>query len=225
MKMCDVCYYNNSDATFRLLMSGDINPNPGPVSASTAGKINCLMMNARSLKSYHKDGTTNWQSVCNLHRFQDLVYAKNSDVIRVNETWLNQNISNSEILHSGFTMFRRDRSDRGGGGVLIAIKTASFKAVKEFKPESEAELQQLEIIFAEITTLTGKIMLFCFCYRPPNEDPSWMDVFNNFLHEICDQFDNMVISGDFSLPGILWDSIDSASGVNELAFRDGPLEK
>ena len=91
MKMCHVCYYNNSDATFRLLMSGDINPNPGPVSASTAGKINCLVMNARSVKSYHKDSTTNWQSVCHLHRFLDLVYTENSDVICVNETWLNQN--------------------------------------------------------------------------------------------------------------------------------------
>ena len=138
----------------------------------------------------------------------------------VNETWLNQNISISEILqlHSGFTIFRRDRSDRGGGVVLIAIKTASFKAVKEFKPESEAELQQLEIIFAEITTLTGQNILLCFCYRPPNEDPSWMDVFDNYLHEVCDQFNNMVIPGDFNLPDILWDSIDSASGVNELAF-------
>ena len=45
-----------------------------------------------------------------------------------------------------------------------------------------------------------------------------MDVFDNFLHEVCDQFDNMVISGDFNLPDILWDSIDSVSGVNELAF-------
>ena len=129
-------------------MSGDTNPNPGPVSTQTAGTINWLVMNARSLKSYHKDSTTNWQSACNLHRFQDLVYAENSDVIWVNETWLNQNINNSEILHSGFTIFRRYRSDRGDGGVLIAIKTASFKAVKEFKPQSEAELQQLEIIFA-----------------------------------------------------------------------------
>ena len=131
--MWHICYYNNSDATFRLVMSGDINPNHGPVSASTAGTINCLVMNARSLKSYHKDSTTNWQSVymCNLHRLQDLVHAENSDVICVNETRLNQNISNSEILHPGFTIFRRDRSDRGGGGVLITIKTASgFKAVK-----------------------------------------------------------------------------------------------
>ena len=218
MKICHVCYYNNSDVTFRLLMSGDINPYPGPVSASTADKINCLVMNARSLKSFHKDGATNWQSVCNLHRFQGLVYAENSDVICVNETWLNQNISNSEILHSGFKIFRRDRSDRGGGGVLIAIKTASFKAVKEFKPESEAELQQLEIIFPEIITFSGQRILFCVCYGHPNKDPSWMDVFDNFLHEVCDQFDNMVISGDFNLPDILWDSIDSASGVNEPAF-------
>ena len=166
--MRHVCYYSNSDATFCLLMSGDINPNPGPVSASTTGKINCLVMNARSLKSYHKDSTTNWQPVRNL---QDLVYAENSDVICVNETWLNQIISNSEILHSGFKIFRRDRCDRGGNGDLIAIKTASFKAVKEFKPESESELQQLEIFFAEITILTDQIILFCFCYGPPNEDP------------------------------------------------------
>ena len=45
-----------------------------------------------------------------------------------------------------------------------------------------------------------------------------MNVFDNFLYEVCDQFDNMVISGDFNLPEILWDSIDSASGVNEPAF-------
>ena len=45
-----------------------------------------------------------------------------------------------------------------------------------------------------------------------------MAVFDNFLHEVCDQKDNMVISGNFNLPDILWDSTDSASGVNEPAF-------
>ena len=55
---------------------------------------------------------------------------------------------------------------------VIAIKTASLKAVKEFKPESEAEL-------------TCQIILFCFCYGPPNEDPSWINIFDNFLHEVC----------------------------------------
>ena len=176
-------------------------------------------MNARSLKRDHKDSTVNWQSVRNLHRFQDLVYAENSDVMCVNKTWLNKNNRNSEIFHSGFTIFRRDRCHRGGGGgVLIVIKTVSFKAVKEFEPESEAELQQLEIIFEKITKLIGQRILFRFCDRQPSEDPSWMDVFDYFLHEVCDQFDNMVISGGFNLPDVLWGSIDSASGVNELAF-------
>ena len=70
----------------------------------------------------------------------------------------------------------------------------------------------------KFTKLTGQRILFSFCYRSPNEDRSWMDVFNNFLHEVCDQFDNMVISGDVNLPDILWDSTYSASGVNEVAF-------
>ena len=129
-------------------------------------------MNTRSLKSYHKERAINWRSVRNLHRFQDLVYAENSGVICVNETWLNQNISNSEILRSGF---RRDRSYRGGGGVLTAIKTASLKAVKEFTPESEAELQQLEIIFAKITTLTGEKFYSVFAIRHPMKTQvGWM---------------------------------------------------
>ena len=34
----------------------------------------------------------------------------------------------------------------------------------------------------------------------------------------CIHFYNMVISGDFNLPDILWDSIDSVSGINKLAF-------
>ena len=63
--------------------------------------------------------------------------------------------------------------------------------------------------------LTFQRILFCFFYRPRNEDPSWMDVFDSFLHEVCDQFDNLVISGDFNLPDVLW---DSASGVDELAI-------
>ena len=148
-------------------------------------------------------------------RFQELVNAQNSDVICVNETWLNQNISNSEILHSGFTIFRRDRSDRGSGGV---IRTASFKAVKEFKPESEAELQQLEIILPKLPRLPVKEFYSVLAIgHPVKTQVGWM-YSSNFLHEVCDQFDNMVISGDLNLPDILWDSIDSALGVNEPAF-------
>ena len=36
--------------------------------------------------------------------------------------------------------------------------------------------------------------------------------------QVCDQFQNMVISGDSNLPNISCHSVDSASGVNELPF-------
>ena len=57
---------------------------------------------------------------------------------------------------------------------LSQSKQPPSKTVKEFKPESEAELQQLEIIFAKIT-ITGQRILFCFCYRHPMKTQvGWM---------------------------------------------------
>jgi hypothetical protein len=74
----------------------------------------------------------------------------------VNETWLNNSISNEDILHSGFTIYRKYRKDRYGGGVLVAIKTDSFKS--EFSPNGE-EFEDLEIVSTESRTviLTRKL--------------------------------------------------------------------
>jgi exonuclease III len=103
------------------------------------------------------------QTVCNLQRFQNLVYNENSDIICVNETWLNNSISNEDTLHSGFTIYRKDRKDRYGGGVLEAIKTDLFKSVKEFSPNGE-EFEDLEIVSTELRTVTDKKIIFCCCY-------------------------------------------------------------
>ena len=61
-------------------------------------------------------------------------------------------------------------------------------------------------------------IIFCSCYRRPDSDPSWVCLFNIFLDQVCDQFQNMVICGDIYLPNISWDSVDSAWGANELPF-------
>ncbi len=81
-----------------ILLADDIATNPGPNS-----KIRCLVLNARSFKSIHRDEMTD-QKICNLQRFQNLVYTENSDIICANETWLTKDISNDEILHPGFTI-------------------------------------------------------------------------------------------------------------------------
>jgi hypothetical protein len=76
-----------------ILLAGDIATNPGLVQ-NTA--LHCLSFNALSLKSVnkHEDGST----TSNVSMFQDLVYSENFDIITVTETWLNDTISNKEIL-------------------------------------------------------------------------------------------------------------------------------
>jgi hypothetical protein len=47
-----------------------------------------------------------------------------------------------------------------------------------------------------------------------------MSILNTFLDQVCDQFKNVVISGDFNLPNISWDATLNASGANEVNFVD-----
>ena len=49
-------------------------------------------------------------------------YSNAYDIICVTETWLKEFFLDSEILDTGYTIFRRDRAEREGGGVFIAVK-------------------------------------------------------------------------------------------------------
>jgi exonuclease III len=100
----------------------------------------------------------------NLERFQNLVYSDDLDIVCVNETWLSGHVYNAEILHSGYCIVRKDRKTRGGG-VLLGIKTAVFKSVREIEHNHD-----LEIAMAEITTAKDMKLLICSCYRPPDAD-------------------------------------------------------
>ena len=71
---------------------------------------------------------------------------------------------------------------------------------------------------ASVTTSQDRKILFCSFYRPPDLDLCWVNLFNNFLDWFCEDFDNMVICGDFNYPKISWDASDTSRGANEQAF-------
>jgi hypothetical protein len=149
-----------------------------------------------------------------MERFQNLVYTEDSDIVCVNETWLREDTGpdNLEILHSGYTIFRKDRKSRGGG-VLLAVKSSSFKSVREIKHN-----YNIEVTVAELTTASDMKLLVASCYRPPNEDQTWMERFNNFLGGVCSNHANIVLAGDFNLPQISWNSPETTTGVSESTF-------
>ena len=108
--------------------------------------LKCLLIIARSLKSQHEQSN---EISNNIARFQDLVYSEDNDIICVTETWLNSDISNSEILNEGYEIFWNDKESRGGG-VLVAIKEESFKNLREIKAECN-----LEIVIVDVLTVFG----------------------------------------------------------------------
>jgi ribosomal protein L44E len=52
---------------------------------------------------------------------QHLVYSATCDIVCICETWLNATVLSSELL-PGYSIFRRDRVRKIGGGVLMAVK-------------------------------------------------------------------------------------------------------
>ena len=92
---------NNTTSLICILLCGDVATNPGPLK-----QLKCVTLNSRSLKSLHETATG--RSISNIHCFHDLVYGDDIDVICVNKTWLNGNISSLELLNDNFTIYCKD---------------------------------------------------------------------------------------------------------------------
>ena len=188
-----------------ILLSGDIATNPGPKVSAKNQALRCLSFNAQSLKSTHKrvDGSL----TTNLSVFQDLVYTENLDRIAVTETWLNNSVSNNEILPLGYNIIRQDRSsDKREGGVLLALRENIQYNIMEINSESE-----LEIVAVELDTQNTKFLL-SVCYRPPNCNlKDWLSSFTYFL-QISERYEKVLITGDFNFPDLTWNLLDDKNG-------------
>ena len=126
----------------------------------------------------------------------------------MNETWLSGHVYNSEILHSGYCI-RKDRKTRGGG-VLLGIKTAVFKSVREIKHNHD-----LGIAMAEITTAKDMKIVICSCYRPPDADKTRIDKFES-SRCLQTSFKNCT-RWHFNFPRASWNSRENTIDGNEIS--------
>ena len=198
-------YYSNSVASFqmmRLTRSGDISENPGPKNS-----LRCFLQNVRSLKAAVADGDSfEYKSAI----LRDIAYGYDLDVICLTETWLNDSISDSELLPTANNVFRKDRKSRGGGTLI---------AVKSNLPTRELEIATtLECVAVEINLSPEKTLLLINCYRPPSDQEffhDFKDVITNFR---LDKYWSALIVGDFNYPGINW--IDGSGFTNSTSSKE-----
>ena len=116
------------------------------------------------------------------------------------ESHLSANILNSEILPDTYTATRNDRND-GYGGVIIIYKKELLVEENPFKFTGN------DTVSIKVETFE-KPVIFCACYRSPNNDnDSNTNIINNLL-SICQKYKNnpIWIGGDFNLPDIDWTS-------------------
>lgn len=119
------------------------------MAASSTCTTKLVSFNARSIASKQAE----LSSFINFH---------NCDIVAITETWLSDNI-NFNSFNSNYNIFRQDRVNGRGGGVLLGIKNCfQYKFVEAFS------IDNCECVFVDILIDSSTYMRYGAIYRPPD---------------------------------------------------------
>jgi len=109
------------------------------------------------------------------------------------ETWLTNKITDN-MIPKNLVFFRKDRKERIGGGVLIAVR-------KEIKCTRKKDLEKndIEMICVQVIT-SRKSILLVEVYLPPNLSSKTIKAtFQSFFEQDLSSFDSIIVQGDFNV--------------------------
>ena len=182
-----------------LLLSGDVHPNPGPPSAPSNKSLSIYFINAQSIKA-------NTKYVSGVNQFRHMTDILEPDIIAVNESWLIPEIPNSEFADGDiYAVYRKDRTDIRGGGVLILVKKSIWS--KERTDLESPDPNNNEIKIAEIKPTPSRSIAAITAYRSQtNPCPDFLNnldtVITNCLQNNIVEF---IILGDLNYSQIKWE--------------------
>ncbi len=173
-----------------LILSGDIHPHPGP--NKLTADITVLSANWCSIRSAHK----------RILLEASLESLGKPDIVCIQESWLGPDIENSELPLDGYAVFRHDREQRTGGGVLTAVK--HHMKVQRL---NNLHRQPTEMVWLEISGFSrGEKILLGNYYRPYAADvmsaAAIVDSLDLASAHAARTGAKIVIVGDFNTPDI-----------------------
>jgi Reverse transcriptase (RNA-dependent DNA polymerase)/Endonuclease-reverse transcriptase len=131
-----------------------------------------------------------------------LAYHSHPHLLFITETWFNDE---SLTKLSNYSLFKRDRQGKAGGGVALYVKN-NLKAVEiTCRPFSN---QSCEQIWCELIGPSEKVIVGCI-YRPPNSTKLINDAVNRSIstakaHVDKGKYTCVMIVGDLNYPSIEW---------------------
>ena len=106
---------------------------------------------------------------------ENLIETTQADIILGTESWLKDEHLSTAIFPKGFKVYRKDRSNRDGGGVFILI---SEKLISSEPEELKVE-GSCEMIWAQVQVPGSNQLFIGSYYHPPNmpneKDLSYLD--------------------------------------------------
>ena len=173
-----------------LLMCGDIESQPGPVSNIPQLRDIC---SRRGLTIFH-------QNIRGLQgKFDEISYFLQNhkiDILTLNELFIN----NQQLTFSipGFTFLYKNRKSGTGGGVGIYVRNGI-----DFVRKTELENDEMESIFIEIRPKSSKTFIIGTIYRPPESSKHLSKNFESILSTNLKDIDNRntetIIMGDLNV--------------------------
>ena len=121
-------------------------------------------------------------------------YNCNVDICGVSETFLNDRIFDREVNIAGYSIIRRDRINKGGGGLVVYVLNKHRYIRRE-----DLEGNELESIWIELCPNNSKSFLVCNVYRPPDSSVEWYDNFESQLDKASQLKLDIIILGDFNV--------------------------
>ena len=137
------------------------------------------------------------------------IHSKNYDIIILTETWLNSNTLNKDLNLKNYTIYRKDREEGKGGGVLNAVKSKLMSKQMSICKSMEALLVKVKLKKQQINILA--------LYRSPNPKYHTPNLMSKIERIVKKHIKNIIIVGDFNLPQINWSNISQTLGQNEIS--------
>lgn len=126
-----------------------------------------------------------------------------ADIVLLTETWLSSTTNNHELFtcEKAYTVYRADRGQRVGGGVLIAVSADFNSSVIDVQTD-------LEVLWINIDC-TYKKLILGVCYRSPSSSKAFVDELHDIINKIIIRFpfQPVFLDGDFNYPQIHWPSM------------------
>ena len=109
---------------------------------------------------------------------ENLIEYARPDAIMINETKLRKEVSTSEVIPNawGYTVYRKDRPNSDGGGVMLLVKDSYISQQISYPGEGE-------IIWVEVLLKNGRKLLLSSVYRPPDGPTAQLDLFEQSLKD------------------------------------------